>query len=411
MLTQIPQNWQETSISSIANIDLGGTPSRNITDYWNGDIKWLAIQDIVNSDGRYVNNSSETITKKGLDNSAAKILPKNTVVISARGTVGEIALLSEPMAFNQSCYGLTAKKENELDQNYLYYAVKSVVKNSKRLGHGGVFNTFTKETFEHIQISLPKTKLEQEKIASILSAFDDKIEVNNKIAKTLEQMAQNIFKEWFIKFRFPGHEKVKFVDSELGKIPAGWEVGKIKDLGIVITGKTPLTENKENFGSEFPFITIPDINKIFITKTERYLSKISAQKMKNLLLPKGSICISCIATVGLVGITTEASFTNQQINSVIPKAEELLYFLFLYFKNKKKNLIQYGSGGTATLIINKTKFENLDIIIPRKKILEKFHEIVKPLFEKILSIEIENQKLEAMRDLLLPKLMRGKIKV
>ena len=189
------------------------------------------------------------------------------------------------------------------------------------------------------------------------------------------------------------------------------KASRIKDVGTIITGKTPLTENKENFGSEFPFITIPDINKIFITKTERCLSKISAQKMKNLLLPKDSICVSCIATVGLVGITTEASFTNQQINSMIPKTEELLYFLFLYFKNKKKDLILYGSGGTATLIINKTKFENLGIIIPEDGILEKYHKIVNALLGEILSKDKENQKLAAMRDLLLPKLMKGEIRV
>jgi len=235
--------------------------------------------------------------------------------------------------------------------------------------------------------------------------------LNNKISKTLEKMASAIFKEWFLKFRFPGWEKTEFFDSEIGKIPKGWETKLIKDFGETVTGKTPSTEDKTNFGSDYPFITIPDLNNIFIIKTERYLSNKGACKIKSLILPKNTICVSCIATVGLVGITVRESYTNQQINSIIPSKEYYLYYLFNFFKTKKKDLEMFGSGGTATLIINKTKFEILEIIKPDDIILNKFYLLVKPMYEKILKIILENLKLTPLRDLLLPKLMKGEIRV
>ncbi len=338
-------------------------------------------------------------------------MPKDTIVLSSRGTVGEMGLLFEPMAFNQSCYGLFTKDQEKFNQIFLYYKLKEEIRKLKGLAHGGVFDTFTKTTFDQIDIIYPENIDEQKRIVKILSAFDDEIEVNNKIAKTLGEMAQTLFKEWLIKFKFPGYEKAEFVGSELGRIPKDWKVGFIKDLGKVITGKTPSTEDKKNFGSEIPFITIPDLNSVFVIEAERYLSKKGSEKMQNMLLPARSICVSCIATVGLVGITTQQSLTNQQVNSIIPNKEELTYFLYIYFKNKKKDLELFGSGGTATLIINKTKFENLDLIIPDKHTLKDFHSMVKPMYEKILIITKENQKLAALRDLLLPKLMRGEVRV
>ena len=412
MQIQIPQNWQKVKLEEITEkIYSGGTPNTTIRSYWNGRLNWLSSGE---TGQRFIYDTKQKITEEGVKNSSTKLAKKGDVVIASAGqgnTRGQVSYLKTDTYINQSVICVRGR-EDVLDSSWIFYNLSNRYKELRIISDTtSIRGSLTTKIFNDLDILFPVEIKEQQKVVSILSAFDDKIEINNKIAKTLEQMAQNIFKEWFVKFRFPGHEKVKFVDSELGKIPERWKASRIKDVGTIITGKTPLTENKENFGSEFPFITIPDINKIFITKTERCLSKISAQKMKNLLLPKDSICVSCIATVGLVGITTEASFTNQQINSMIPKTEELLYFLFLYFKNKKKDLILYGSGGTATLIINKTKFENLGIIIPEDGILEKYHKIVNALLGEILSKDKENQKLAAMRDLFLPKLIRGEIRV
>jgi type I restriction enzyme S subunit len=244
------------------------------------------------------------------------------------------------------------------------------------------------------EVELPPIS-DQKRIAEILSTFDDKIELNNKISKTLEQMAQAIFKEWFVK-----SEKTK-VKSE-----------KLSNLGKIICGKTPSKSNSEYFGGNIPFIKIPDMhNQIFILKTEDSLTQAGANSQKTKFIHKNSICVSCIATVGLVAITTEDSQTNQQINTIIPKSEIYLEFLYLALKIIKSDLMLIGSGGSTTLNINTNVFSNIEILTPEESIINKFHELVSPFFNKILQIYRENQKLAALRDLLLPKLMSGEIKV
>lgn len=239
---------------------------------------------------------------------------------------------------------------------------------------------------------------EQKRIVEVLVAFDEKIENNNRIIKTLEEMAQTIFKEW------------SAVPSE--SLPKGWEMKRLGDLGKIITGKTPSTKNRENFGNDYPFITIPDLqNGVFVIRTERFLSEQGAETMRTSKLPAGAICVSCIATVGLAGIATRESFTNQQINSIIPKSEVLRPFLFLLLRSMKGGLQAHASGGTAAPIISKGAFEKIEVLMPPEKILTNFHESVNPMFDKILTVLKENQKLAAMRDLLLPRLMSGELSI
>ena len=258
---------------------------------------------------------------------------------------------------------------------------------------------------------------EQKYIASILSALDDKIELNNKTNKILEEMTQTIFKEWFINFNFPNEDGKPYkksggemIDSELGKIPKGWKVGTIGDIARqVICDKTPPTKDKENYGSYMPFITIPDMhNNIYVVKTERYLSKKGVNTQSKKTIPKNSICVSCIATVGVVSLVSEYSQTNQQINSIIPKGKVSSYWVYFYIKNIKDMIINYASSGTTTLNLNKSQFEKIKIIIPSDNLFMSFNEIAKSLFDMIRNNQIENEKLSNIRDSLLPKLMTPK---
>jgi len=209
----------------------------------------------------------------------------------------------------------------------------------------------------------------------------------------LEQTAQAIFKEWFGK-----SEKLKAKSEKLFK------------LGKIICGKTPSKSNLKYFGGEIPFIKIPDMhNQMFILKTEDSLTEVGADSQKNKFIPRNSICVSCIATVGLVSITTKDSQTNQQINTIIPKSESYLEFLYLALKTIKNDLMLIGSGGSTTLNINTSIFSNIEILVPEEEVIDKFHKLANPMFNKILQINKENQKLSALRDLLLPKLMSGEI--
>ena len=169
-------------LSEIMEIIGGGTPKTSKSEYWNGNIPWLSVKDF-NNNNRYVYETEKTITEEGLQNSSTKLLQKDDIIISARGTVGELAMIPYPMAFNQSCYGLRATPDI-VDPTYLYYLLKYNIRLLLKNTHGSVFDTITRDSFSSIEVEIPEMK-EQMRIASILSKFDDKIELNTRINKNL----------------------------------------------------------------------------------------------------------------------------------------------------------------------------------------------------------------------------------
>jgi len=174
------------NLADIMDIIGGGTPKTNVEEYWDGEIPWLSVKDF-NNDNRYVYRAEKTITKLGLENSSTKLLRYDDIIISARGTVGEVAMIPYPMAFNQSCYGLRAKDEI-VDSTYLYYLIRYNIRELRRKSHGSVFDTITRDTFTNIEIDLPNMTI-QRKVAIILKEIDDKIECNHAINKNLEGQA------------------------------------------------------------------------------------------------------------------------------------------------------------------------------------------------------------------------------
>ncbi len=160
----------------------GGTPKTTEQEYWGGRIPWLSVKDFNNSH-RYVFQTEKTITERGLANSSTQLLQRDDIIISARGTVGEMALIPFPMAFNQSCYGLRAKR-HIVSSHYLYYLIKYNVGILKKQTHGSVFDTITRDTFDGVEVIIPSRK-KQDIIAEILGTIDDMIEQNDKINDNL----------------------------------------------------------------------------------------------------------------------------------------------------------------------------------------------------------------------------------
>lgn len=286
---------------------------------------------------------------------------------------------------------------------YGQFALKSIVSGSAQ-------PKFNKTDFRNIIIPVPPIG-EQKSIASTLSCLDDKIELNNRINKNLEEITQVIFKSWFLDFE--PFQDGEFEDSELGRIPTGWRVESIEEISKnIVCGKTPSTKNKDNYGNLMPFITIPDMHgNIYVVKTERYLSSKGINTQSNKTLPKESVVISCIATPGLVILTSEESQTNQQINSIICKDNISPYYIFLYMKIYSDKIKNLGSGGSTTLNLNKTQFSKIKLIVPTDRVISEFNTLVEPLFKKILENQKQTDNLTNIRDSLLPKLMCGEIRV
>jgi type I restriction enzyme, S subunit len=269
---------------------------------------------------------------------------------------------------------------------------------------------------------------EQRAIAHILGTLDAKIELNRQMNETLEAIARAIFKSWFVDFdpvrakaegRDPGLPKHiadvfpdRFEESDLGEIPAGWEVWRVADVGNVICGKTPSTMVAEYYGDDIPFITIPDMHgKIFATNVERKLSLTGADSQKNKMLPGGAICVSCIATPGLVVITSERSQTNQQINSIVPGSARETYFWYWVFRGLGDDIRAGGSGGSVLSNLSTGRFSELPVLAPLADLRVRYNAVVTPLFGRLLANENENATLAALRDTLLPKLVSGEIRV
>lgn len=451
-------NWKVMKLSEVATIVGGGTPSSSKSEYFeNGNIPWITPKDLSGYNKRYISKGERNITELGLKNSSAKLLPKNTVLLTSRAPIGYVAIASNEISTNQGFKSLVLN--NGHIPEFFYYLLKNNVHILESRATGSTFKEISGKILKDTELSIPTPDIQQ-KIVDILSPLDDKIELNTQINQTLEQIAQALFKSWFVDFD-PARAKVQALSdgislkqaelaamqaisgktpeeltalsqtqperySELAEtakafpcemvevdgveVPKGWEMKALSDLGQIICGKTPSKSNKEFYGNEVPFIKIPDMhNQAFITQTTDNLSLSGANSQSKKYIPPKSICVSCIATVGLVSMTSKPSHTNQQINSIIPNDEQTSEFLYLSLKQPSmtKYLKDLASGGSATLNLNTSTFSKIEIMTPSKEIIDIFHNKVVYAFEKVLSNSIENKRLAEIRDLLLPNLLNG----
>ena len=261
-------------------------------------------------------------------------------------------------------------------------------------------------TIRNLKLELPPLPT-QHRIASILSRYDSLIENYQHQIKLLEEAAQRLYKQWFVDLKFPGYENAVFVDG----IPQGWEWKKVGDFGVVITGKTPSTSNKEFYGGNIPFITIPDMHYGIFPYSSQYLTKKGAETQKNKFIPPNSILVSCIGTAGLVCLSNELCQTNQQINSLVVKDKSNLHYLYFVFVSLKQHLNNIGSNGATMTNVNKSKFENIDVLYPLQQLVHLFENKIKYFFDTIASLQSQIRHLTEARDRLLPKLMNGEIEV
>lgn len=342
---------------------------------------------------------------------------------------------------------------------YLRYFLVSPAMQAHMLGLaavGATRNALTKGMIESFSIRCPKKIDDQKAIAKILSSLDDKIDLNRRINQTLEAMAQAIFKSWFVDFdtvkakmaaieqgedprraamraisgktdaeldQMP-HEHYdqlaataalfpdEMEDSELGEIPKGWRFCQIAKFGEVVCGKTPAKSNPDYFGSGIPFIKIPDMHKnVYVTQPSEQLTVHGIASQPKKTIPPGSICVSCIATVGKVVLTHEPSQTNQQINSIIPRRPEHSFYLYFQMLEKQQEFLDLASGGSATLNMNTSTFSKVETLLPNDRVVTRFSELVAPVFSQILANQKQADSLAALRDTLLPKLLSGELSV
>ncbi len=414
------------------SITSGITPFRGNPQFWvNGSIPWLKTEQLGTRD---IYDTNEKITEKALSQTSIKLNPVNTISIAMYGegrTRGNVSILRKEMTTNQACCNVVLD-QTLADCEYVYYFLKNQYLNLRSLS-SGVRKNLNSGDIKGFTISLPDTVVRQKKIAAVLSSLDAKIELNNRINDELEGMAKLLYDYWFVQHDFPISAAQA---AALGKphltgkpyrssgcpmvynpqlkreIPVGWEVKKLCEVeSNIITGKTPPTADTENFSGDIPFICIGDVRgNMHVVKTELTLSSKGASLQKNKFIPKGAICVTCIASPGLIGFATRDSQTNQQLNSIVCDNDEHKEFLYFYLKNHFTNSSGAKMGNTFANM-NKADFSAIPVLLPVSETIKFFSESVRPLFDSILNNSQQNQELAQLRDWLLPMLMNGQVTV
>lgn len=335
----------------------------------------------------------------GTDLSKYKLIVKGTFACNpmhvGRDERLPVALYTEdePAIVSPAYFMFEIKKDSELLPAYLmmWFRRPEFDRNCWFRTDGSVRGGITWDDICRLEVPVP-SKAEQEAVIASYKAIDDRIALKQKINDNLEATAKTLYKNRFEDFEPYG-----------GSQPKSWKTVPLSSLAKdIVCGKTPPTDNPANYGGHVPFITIPDMHgSVYTLQTSRFLSEAGVATQANKTLPENAICVSCIATVGLVCLTAEPSQTNQQINSIICRKGVSPFYVYLKMTTLTEYLKQLGAGGSTTLNVNKTLFGEIPILYPDEESLLVFHNEVAPLFEAIRSNQLEIQHLEELKNLVL----------
>ncbi|WP_232596289.1 restriction endonuclease subunit S [Photobacterium phosphoreum] len=351
--------------------------------------------------------------------------------IANAGSIYMMPDLERPVSLAMNLF-LLRIDESKANPVYVYIYLKVHEAYVKQFANGSVTKTITKDAVRNLEISLPP-RVVQDQIATHYNSLSQKIDVNTRINQTLEQMAQAIFKSWFVDFdpvqaKMSGEQPEgmdattaslfpeKLVESELGLIPDGWKVLPSEKVANVAIGKTPPRKEPQWFSEDnkdVTWISIRDMGKsgMYALDSSEYLTQESVDKFNVKVIPDNTLILSFKLTVGRVAITHGEMTTNEAIAHYKLSDDAPVSTNYLYSYMKQFNFESLGSTSSIAKAVNSKIIKALPVIVPSKDILGSFDTLVKPLFDKIKSNQIETQNLEVLRDTLLPKLLSGEIEL
>lgn len=394
---KIPQDWEVKKLSQVGKV-MTGKGVKNLS---------FGKYPIIGSNGPL-----------GYTN---KYLEDEDLIYTGRvGTIGKINYQKRKKIW-LSDNVLYFKTKNTDLLKYVYYFLKNI--DFSYLNVGSTQPLIKQSDLKELLIAIPRNENEQKAIARILSSLDDKIELNQRINKTLEAIAQAIFKHWFIDFEFPNEEGKPYKSSggemvyneELGKeIPKGWRVGIVNDVAHVVGGGTPSKRKPQYFTKKgIPWLTPKDLSGYDWKYIDRGAIDISREGLENSsakLMPPGTVLFTSRAPIGYAAVAMNEVTTNQGFKSLVPKENMVTDYLY-YFIKKSIPLIQSLASGSTFKEISGNEMKKIPILIPPYSLLLRFENLLLPLNKLMINIREENIRLTKIRDTLLPKLMSGKIRV
>jgi len=407
--------WKEYKLGEIADfIDYRGKTPKKTTF----GVPLITAKIVKNGT---IKEPSEYISKEDYPKWMTRGFPKvGDVVLTTEAPLGEVAQIKDASyALAQRIITLRGK-QNLIENGYLKYFLQSE-KGQQRLKERETGTTVTgikSSELKQVLISAPDLKT-QTAIAEILSSLDDKIELNNKINQELENLAQTLFKQWFIDFEFPNQNGEPYkssggeiVDSELGEIPKGWEVGKYGEFTKTTSGGTPSRKKDEYYiNGSILWVKSKELNNSMFFDTEEKINELALKNSSAKLLPPYSVLVAMYgATVGKFGLITTEAACNQAICAVLPSQKLPYSFNYLFFQNYRKELENFAVG-SAQQNISQEFIKSVKIALPQNNLLETFHRLVEPFLNAIENNCRENKELTNLRDTLLPKLISGELEV
>lgn len=394
--------WKEVRLGDVCTrVCSGGTPKSTNLSYYGGEIPWLNTKEI---DFNRIYSTEKTITDSGLNNSSAKWIVPNTITVAMYGaTAGKSCIVKVPMTTNQACCNL-AINDKVADYEFVYYSLKNDYTTLASLANGGAQQNLNAQIIKDYVLKMPSLA-DQRRIASILSSLDRKIELNNKINADLEEMAQAIFKNWFVDFE--PFKDGKFVDSELGMIPEGWKVGT---LGDITKNKSAKVKERNDVKVLSPVTTGE------LVLSEEYFTKqvFSSSIAKYKIVNKGDFAYNParvnIGSLGRNEFDFDGCVSPVYVVFSVLDGYENYFDLFRKTDFFKDSVASLAIGGVRQSL-SYDDLSLIETIIPSENVVEKFNNLYNQMKKTIKANKLENSRLSLLRDTLLPRLMSGEIEV
>lgn len=394
--------WKEVRLGDVCSrVCSGGTPKSTNLSYYGGEIPWLNTKEI---DFNRIYSTEKTITDSGLNNSSAKWIAPNTVTVAMYGaTAGKSCIVKVPMTTNQACCNLTINDE-VADYEFVYYSLKNDYTTLASLANGGAQQNLNAQIIKDYVLQMPSLN-DQCRIASILSSLDRKIELNNKINADLEEMAQAIFKNWFVDFE--PFKDGKFVDSELGMIPEGWKVGT---LGDITKNKSAKVKERNDVKVLSPVTTGE------LVLSEEYFTKqvFSSSIAKYKIVNKGDFAYNParvnIGSLGRNEFDFDGCVSPVYVVFSVLDGYENYFDLFRKTDFFKDSVASLAIGGVRQSL-SYDDLSSIEVIIPSENAVEEFNNLYNQMKKTIKANKLESSRLSSLRDTLLPRLMSGELEV
>ena len=380
---------------------------RNADFLFGGPYPFFQTGDIKAADF-YLTEYSQTYSDAGLAQS--KLWNPGTLCITIAANIAESAILGIEGCFPDSVVGFVADPE-KADVRYVKYYLEILKLEMQNISHGSTQDNLSVEKLLSFDFLVPHPTV-QRRIVNILSAYDELIENSQQRIKILESMARALYREWFVYFRYPGHESVPLVPSALGDIPQGWEVKRVDEIFQTVLGGTPSRAKPEFWdGGTVPWINSGKVNDLRITNATEFITLDALKGSAAKLMPKGTTVLAITgATLGQVSYLEIETAANQSVIGIMDPTEELSEWVYLMIYDRIESIINLASGG-AQQHINKENVNSIQLSLPPQPLSSNFKAIVSPMFGEIAALLFQIQNLRRTRDLLLPRLLSGQINV